>query len=295
MNASVSNGTIGVIIRTLNESELIGRCLETLHGQQGGFELDVLVVDSGSTDSTLEIAHDRGARILELAPTEFDYSRALNVGIEQLRGDVIVSLSAHAIPTDEHLLQRLTAPFEDPKVAGVAARQVPWPDAPWQEVHRLQDQFTTTPRVYSGADGDEILFSNAASSIRRSVWAAEPFTLPAVEDLEWARRVVAAGWKIVYEPAAIVYHSHYEDPRARARRLIDMSRAADAAGRSRTRRRTAREAAGLVARDSRAVLGLEEPLGRKLAYVGDVVQVAWYYVLDFSRSGTTAERRREDS
>jgi rhamnosyltransferase len=295
MNASVSNGTIGVIIRTLNESELIGRCLETLHGQQGGFELDVLVVDSGSTDSTLEIARDRGARILELAPTEFDYSKALNVGIEQLRGDVIVSLSAHAIPTDEHLLERLTAPFDDPKVAGVAARQVAWPDAPWQEVHRLQHQFTTTPRVYSGADGDEILFSNAASSIRRSVWAAEPFTLPAVEDLEWARRVVAAGWKIVYEPAAIVYHSHYEVPRARARRLIDMSRVADAAGRPRTRRRTAREAAGLVARDSRAVLALEEPLRRKLVYVRDVVQVACYYVLDFSRSGTTAERRREDS
>ena len=84
MNASVSNGTIGVVIRTLNESELIGRCLETLHGQQGGFELDVLVVDSGSTDSTLEIARDRGARILELAPTEFDYSKALNVGIEQV-------------------------------------------------------------------------------------------------------------------------------------------------------------------------------------------------------------------
>ena len=123
MNASVSNGTIGVVIRTLNESELIGRCIETLRGQQGGFELDVLVVDSGSTDSTLEIAREHGARILELAPTEFDYSKALNLGIEQVRGDLAVSLSAHAIPADEHLLERLTAPFDDPKVAGVAARQ----------------------------------------------------------------------------------------------------------------------------------------------------------------------------
>jgi glycosyltransferase involved in cell wall biosynthesis len=295
MNGNASTGRVGVVIRTLNESELIGRCIETLHDQRGGLELDVLVVDSGSTDSTVEIARDRGARILELAPTEFDYSKALNLGIEQVRGDPIVSLSAHAIPADKRFLERLIAPFQDPKVAGVAARQVPWPDAPWQEVHRLQHQFTTTPRVYSGADGDEILFSNAASSIRRSVWAAEPFTLPAVEDLEWARRVVAAGWKIVYEPAAIVYHSHYEVPRARARRLIDISRAADGGSRSRTRRRTAREAVGLVVRDSKSVLALEEPLRRKLVYVRDVAQVAWYYVLDFSRSGTTAERRREDS
>ena len=295
MNASVSNGTIGVIIRTLNESELIGRCIETLRGQQGGFELDVLVVDSGSTDSTLEIARDRGARILELAPTEFDYSKALNLGIESVRGDLIVSLSAHAIPADERFLERLTAPFEDPKVAGVAARQVPWPDAPWQEVRRLQDQFTTTPRVFSGADGDEILFSNAASGIRRTVWSGEPFTLPAVEDLEWARRVVSRGWKIVYEPEAAVYHSHDEDPRAQAQRLIDLSRAADPASRTRTKRRTAHEAAGFFVRDSRAVLELEEPVRRKLVYLRDVARVAWYYVLDFSRSGTTAERRREDS
>lgn len=295
MNGNASIGRVGVVIRTLNESELIRRCIETLHDQQGGLELDVLVVDSGSTDSTVEIARDCGARILELAPTEFDYSKALNLGIEQVRGDPIVSLSAHAIPADEHFLERLIAPFQDAKVAGVSARQVPWPDAPWQEVHRLQHQFTTAPRVYSNDDGDGVLFSNAASGIRRSVWSAEPFTLPAVEDLEWARRLVAAGWKIVYEPEALVYHSHQEDPRARARRLIDISRAADGASRSRTKRRTAREAAGLVVRDSRSVLALEEPLRRKLVYVRDVVQVAWYYVLDFSRGGTTAERRREDS
>jgi rhamnosyltransferase len=280
MNGNASTGRVGVVIRTLNESELIGRCIETLHDQRGGLELDVLVVDSGSTDSTVEIARDRGARILELAPTEFDYSKALNLGIEQVRGDPIVSLSAHAIPADKRFLERLIAPFQDPKVAGVAARQVPWPDAPWQEVHRLQHQFTTAPRVYSNEDGDGVLFSNAASCIRRSVWSAEPFTLPAVEDLEWARRLVAAGWKIVYE---------------RARRLIDISRAADGGSRSRTRRRTAREAVGLVVRDSKSVLALEEPLRRKLVYVRDVAQVAWYYVLDFSRSGTTAERRREDS
>ena len=48
--------TVGVVIRTLNESELIGRCLETLGAQRGEFDLDVLVVDSGSTDATVEIA-----------------------------------------------------------------------------------------------------------------------------------------------------------------------------------------------------------------------------------------------
>jgi rhamnosyltransferase len=286
---------IGVVIRTLNESALVGRCLEMLDRQRGGFDLDVLVVDSGSTDATREIARDLGARVVELQPTQFDYSKALNLGIEEVTGELVVILSAHAIPVDEQMLEKLVAHFDAPAVAGVAARQVPWPDAPWQEVHRLRDQFAKTRREYSRGDDANIVFSNACSCIRRSVWAAEPFTLPAVEDLEWAERVVAAGWKIVYEPEATVYHSHDEGPRAQAQRLIDMNRVADGETRRRTARRTAREAAGLVVRDSRRVLALDEPLRRKPGYVADVLRVAWYYLLDFSRAGTTAERRRESS
>jgi glycosyltransferase involved in cell wall biosynthesis len=286
---------IGVVIRTLNESALIGRCLEMLDEQRGGFDLDVLVVDSGSTDATREIARDHGARVVELPPTQFDYSKALNLGIEEVSGELIVILSAHAIPVDAHMLEKLVAPFGTPSVAGVAARQVPWPDAPWQEVHRLRHQFGTTQQEYALDDNGDIVFSNACSCIRRSVWAAEPFTLPAVEDLEWAERVVAAGWKIVYEPEATVYHSHDEGPRAQAQRLIDMNRVADGGTRRRMARRTAREAAGLIVRDSRTVLSLDEPLRRKPGYVVDVLRVAWFYLLDFSRGGTTAERRRDSS
>jgi GT2 family glycosyltransferase len=294
MPASVER-MIGVVIRTLNESALIGRCLEMLDEQRGGYDLDVLVVDSGSTDATREIARHHGARVVELAPTQFDYSKALNLGIEEVSGELVVILSAHAIPVDAHMLEKLVAPFDTPSVAGVAARQVPWPDAPWQEVYRLRHQFGTTRREYALEDDEDILFSNACSCIRRGVWEAEPFTLPAAEDLEWAQRVVVAGWKIVYEPKATVYHSHDEGPRAQAQRLIDIYRVADGGARRRTARRTAREAAGLFVRGSTAVISLDEPLRRKPGYVVDVLRVAWYYLLDFSRSGTTAERRRERS
>ena len=286
--------TIGIVIRTLNESELIGRCLEILHRQEGPFELDILVVDSGSTDATLEIARAHGARIVELPPSDFDYSTALNTGIDRVEGDVIMSLSAHAIPLDEHWLQRMTVPFEDGRVAGVASRQIPWPNAPWHEVQRLQDQFGNARRVYSAADLGEIVFSNAASGISRSVWRDEPFTLPAVEDIEWARRVVSAGWTIVYEPEAGVYHSHAESARAQARRLIDIGRVADGEDALRGNRRTLREACGFVYRNFKAIFALDEALRQKIFHLVYVLRVACYYVLDFSRSGTTAERRRED-
>lgn len=287
-----SEPTIGVVIRTLNESGLIGRCLETLHRQRGGRRLDVVVVDSGSTDATVEIARSFGARIIEVPPGQFDYSKALNIGIEAVGGELVVSLSAHAIPVDDEWLERMTAPFDDQLVAGVASRQVPWPDAPWQEVKRIRAAFAGTGAVYR-APADRVVFSNAASCIRRSVWREHRFTLPAVEDLEWARRVVASGWRIVYDADAAVYHSHRESPRAQARRMIDINRVHGE--KRRTRRRTLREAAGFFSRDARAILALDEPARHKLAYLVELLNVVRYYVTDFSQSGTTAERRRDEA
>src|SRR5918992_6344856 len=81
--------TVGVVIRTLNEAELVGTCLETLKSQRCDYELDILVVDSGSTDGTLEISRSHGARIHEISPDDFDYSKALNAGIERVGGDLV--------------------------------------------------------------------------------------------------------------------------------------------------------------------------------------------------------------
>ena len=254
--------------------------------------MDTVVVDSGSTDDTVEIARSYNARIVNILPGDFDYSKALNLGIEQTGADVVVSLSAHAIPVNGEWLERMTNPFEDPHVAGVSSRQVPWPHAPWQEVHRLGHQFGETGCTYSDENREKIVFSNAASAIRRSVWRDLPFKLSAAEDLEWAQRTVAAGWLIVYEPRAAVFHSHHESARAQALRMIDINRVLDADPTRRTRRRTVREAVGMFVRDSRKILGLDEPAWRKLAHVVDLFRMVCYYVLDFSRSGTTAERRR---
>jgi rhamnosyltransferase len=281
---------IGVVIRTLDEGEFIDRCLETLYGQRGGHELDIVVVDSGSTDATVQLAEAGGARVVHMAPEDFDYSKALNVGIEEARGDLLVFLSAHAIPIDDTWLEHMLEPFEDPKVAGVASRQIAWPGAPWSEVQRLTAAFGDTRRDYHAGDADDLLFSNAASVIRRDVWQEHPFTLPAVEDLDWARRVMAAGMTVVYQPAATVYHSHDESPRAQARRMIDINRALVA---KRTRRRTLREAAALLYHDGRVILGLDEPFRRKLTHLGELLQMIFYYLVDFSKTGSTAERRRE--
>jgi rhamnosyltransferase len=260
--------------------------------QQSPYELDVLVVDSGSTDATLDIARAHGARIYEIAPEEFDYSKALNLGIDRVEGDLVLLLSAHAIPVDEHWIAGMAAPFADPQVAGVAGRQLPWPGAPWREVLRLGRDFGTADRVFTSSSDDEILFSNAVSCIRRAVWLQEPFTLPAAEDLEWAQRVVRAGWSIAYAAGAPAYHSHDEGPREMARRLIDVNVVESP---DRRRGKTLREAARLLYKDAERILRLDEPVRRKFAHLAELMQMVSYYVLDFSRAGSIAEHRRRDA
>jgi hypothetical protein len=102
------------------------------------------------------------------------------------------------------------------------------------------------------------------------------------------------GWRIVYEPDAVVFHSHTESPRAQARRLIDISRAHDEGRAVRSRLSVLRDALGLVYRDSRSIAALDEPITRKASHVGEVVRTAYYYARDYSRPGTTAERRRDE-
>ena len=169
-------------------------------------------------------------------------------------------LSAHAVPVDEHWVARMTAPFDGPAGGrGARAASVPWETLPGGRCSASRAS-SATERAYSTARARRagVQQRRLLHPPRRLARAAVP--LPAAEDLEWARRVVAAGWSVVYEPDAAVYHSHRESARAQAQRLIDINRVDAAGAPARTRRRTLREAAGLLYRDSSSILGLDEPL-----------------------------------
>lgn len=286
----ITTPTVAAVIRTLNESALLGSCIEALRAQEGGIPLELVVVDSGSVDGTVEIASRAGARVIEIDPAEFDYSRALNLGILHTAAELVIVLSAHAVPVDAYWLERMVAPFADPGVAGVAARQIPWPDADWHELLRLECAFPPARHVF--ASTDEPIFSNAAACIRRSVWSEFPFVLPAVEDLDWARRVLRAGRTIVYEPAATVRHSHDESAEERALRLIDISRVHRAgSAEALPWLRTLREAAALVRRDLAALVALDAAPATKLRYAAGTLATARAFVARYGEAGSTAERR----
>ena len=196
-------GLISVVVRTLNEGRYIGHLFDALEAQAGtSGALEILVVDSGSTDETVAIARARGARVLEIPRETFHYSGALNLGIASTSGAVVVILSAHAIPCSTDWLAVMLSHFSDPRVVGVFSRQRPWPGAQWREVVRLAGMFGNESRRFDGTDAaGDIPFSNAASCIRRTMWMEQHFHLPAAEDTEWATGAVRAGHAVVYRAA----------------------------------------------------------------------------------------------
>lgn len=285
MPAAASNGvSVSFVIRTYNEAEFIGRLFQVLNAQQPRpAQHEIIVVDSGSTDDTLAIAERWPVKILRIAKEKFDYSDALNLGISNAAGQLIVNLSAHAIPIEPTWLSTIVSHFSDPQIAGVYCRQRPWPDAPSREVRRIRSEFGSNPITHVKTLADQrVPFTNSAGCLRRSLWEKHPFNLPWGEDFEWATWAVANGYRIVYEPRVSVYHSHNLTCRQAARRLINGEKATDLVlSRRRTSRLTLRQAAGHACRDLKELLSLRDAETDRLAKVRECLLRAYWFWRDF--------------
>jgi rhamnosyltransferase len=209
-----------VVIRAKNEARFIGEVLEAISRQQGADPFEVIVVDSGSADGTVDIVRRYDVRLLEIPPESFTYGRALNIGIEAASGEFIASLSAHSTPANDGWLAGLIEPFKNSRVAGVVGRQIPRSNATWLELLGMRMSGVMSERRELRHQSPR--FSNANSGLRRSLWQRVRFDedVAGAEDFAWARTMLALGHLIAYEPKAAVYHSHGEPPLKQLRRAM---------------------------------------------------------------------------
>jgi len=197
------NPVLSVVIRTKNESRYVGSVLKRLKEQEYEGTVEIIVVDSGSADNTVSIAEKNGCRIVLIKPEEFSFGRALNLGIEQARGEIIISLSGHSVPVKTDYFNLMVKPFSDGTVAGTFGRDIPRPEACPSQARDILNHF-------SKSDLDENKFSNANAAIRKKHWQVIKFdeNILASEDLLWAKQIINLDYKIIYIPQAKVFHSH---------------------------------------------------------------------------------------
>jgi len=212
------------VIPTYNAGPDFGPLLEALSNQRTDFTYEVLVVDSGSSDGTREAALGHSARVLDVPKSEFNHGRTRNRGISEASGEFVAMLVQDAVPADQHWLQGLLENLaRDERVAGVYSRQIPRPGCDPFTRYALENHFTNLPERREQAIEDPtryrdlppseklelVTFDDVSSCLRRSVWEKYPFEeLSFGEDIEWAERVLRAGYKIVYDPKSAVVHSH---------------------------------------------------------------------------------------
>ena len=195
---------VSIVIRSKNEEKFIGKVLEKVYSQDFSQPFEVLVLDSGSTDKTLEIVSRFPVRLYQTDPKAFTFGRALNHGASLAAGETVVYLSAHCVPVNDQWLARLIAPLEDEAVVATFGRQEPVTGLNLIEELELLAVF---PR---GSERPPMsIFSNANCAIRGWVLEKYPFDeeIPASEDFLW-RKLLPEEMRSVYVPTASVYHSH---------------------------------------------------------------------------------------
>ena len=215
---------VSVVIPTRNGGRMLERLLDAIAVQEGSIVPEIVAIDSGSTDGTVELLRSRGATVLQVAPHSFNHGVSRNDALARASAELAVLIVQDAVPASRQWLRALIQPLlDDDKVAGSFARQQPWPDASRLTVHhltqwrgaQLEPRVTgpLTPDVFAAMPPSArhlaCVFDNVCSCVRLSAWRQRPFRRTRIaEDLEWALEVMFQGFRIAYAPAAAVWHSH---------------------------------------------------------------------------------------
>jgi rhamnosyltransferase len=218
---------VSVLLLTLNPGPAFAEILTAILSQDPP-PFEVLAVDSGSTDGTVELMEASGVQVDRIPQSEFGHGRTRNLIASRARGDLLAFLTHDARPNGDTWLKDLAQRFDDPSVAGAYGRQVAPADATAIEIHLLNYIYPDHDRLVTLAAGERFqmpthFFSNANSMIRRSAWEHVPFQDNVImcEDQWWAKAVLKQGMAIAYSASAVVVHSHHLDAGDTFRRSFD--------------------------------------------------------------------------
>lgn len=208
--------TVSIIIPVLNAEREIGNLLDTIKKQAYPIS-EIIVVDSGSEDRTVEICRKaESVHLIEIERKDFDHGRTRDMAFRESKGEVVVFLTQDAIPANEHFLERLIAPLEDPKVAVSTGRQIPKKNATKMEKLVRLFNYPSDSNIRSKEDipqlGIKTFFcSDVCAAYKRHVYlklGGFDYPIRTNEDMFFAAKAINAGYSVAYVGDAEVFHSH---------------------------------------------------------------------------------------
>jgi glycosyltransferase involved in cell wall biosynthesis len=211
---------ISVVIPTRNAGPEFRLLLRKLRAQQGIEHLELIVVDSGSSDDTVTVAKSVGAQVVSIPPESFTHSYARNQGADRATGDYLLFLVQDALPLTQHWLWEMARVLDTTDVVGVSCAEYPRADCDlfyqlllWNHYRSLQldrdrilqwDNSCTSP---AGLRANAQL-SGIAFLIRRDIFQKYRYAGDYAEDLELGIRLIRDGHKIGFLYGTRVLHSH---------------------------------------------------------------------------------------
>lgn len=229
MSAAIIRPTVGVCVLTLNAGKLWCEWIARTTPAVLGWRL--LVIDSSSTDHTVETARQAGHEVIVIQRDVFDHGGTRQKAIDTLSDcEIVVFLTQDALVTDTHTLSQLVAAFDDPKVGAAYGRQLPHTDATPIAAHARYFNYPDTSYVVSQEDvpqrGIKTAFlSNSFAAYRRSALlnaGGFPTNTILSEDMIAGARLLKDGWKLAYVAHACVRHSHNYTPWEEFKRYFDI-------------------------------------------------------------------------
>jgi glycosyltransferase involved in cell wall biosynthesis len=232
--------SVTVAIPVLNGAAYLEEVLQAVRAQDVDVPVEVLIVDSGSTDGSLEIARRYGARVIEIPASEFSHGGTRNMAMAEAEGDVVAFLTQDATPASGRWLASLLEGFaQADDVALVFGPHIARPEHSHVFAREMRDHFRTwgdgeridVQRL--GASAQELadyrafpgklqFFSDVNGAVARWAWERIPYReVPYAEDQMLGREIIEAGHAKVFHPGAAVYHSHAYPPLAFLRRYFD--------------------------------------------------------------------------
>ncbi|WP_430934756.1 glycosyltransferase family 2 protein [Saccharicrinis sp. 156] len=235
MSESTDNNTplISIVIPVKNGISTIESCLDGIQKQTLFKQCEIIVIDSGSADGTLELVKNYPVRLVEIPPKAFNHGATRNFGVSLAKGEFVVMTVQDATPADEFWLENMIRHFKDKEVAGVCGQQIVPHKKEYNPHLWFRPQSKPTIKSVQYTSKHEFLnlspqdqrnacgWDDVTAMYRKSCIVELPFQ-PVMfgEDMIWAREALMAGHKLVYDNNVQVEHFHAHNPDFTYRRTL---------------------------------------------------------------------------